>query len=61
MGGSRREALDRLAQGGESFDFAQDREPVERRVESFCISIFVFSMASLLSPRIGRTSPGLPL
>jgi hypothetical protein len=23
------EALDRLAQGGESFDFAQDREPVE--------------------------------
>ena len=23
------EALDRLTQGGESFDFAQDREPVE--------------------------------
>jgi len=23
------EALDRLAQGGESFDLAQDREPVE--------------------------------
>jgi hypothetical protein len=22
-----------FAQGGESFDFAQDREPVERRVE----------------------------
>jgi hypothetical protein len=27
------EALDRLAQGGESFDFAQDRETVERLVE----------------------------
>jgi hypothetical protein len=25
------------AQGGESFDFAQDREPVERLVESFVI------------------------
>ena len=24
-----------LAQGGESFDFAQDREPVERPVEPF--------------------------
>jgi hypothetical protein len=31
------EALDRLAQGGESFDFAQDREPVERLVEPFVI------------------------
>jgi hypothetical protein len=29
------EALDRLAQGGESFDVAQDREPVERLVEPF--------------------------
>jgi hypothetical protein len=28
------EALDRLAQGGESFDSAQDREPVERPVET---------------------------
>jgi hypothetical protein len=26
------------AQGGESFDFAQDREPVERPVEPFGIS-----------------------
>ena len=26
-----------LAQGGESFDFAQDREPVERPVEPFVI------------------------
>ncbi len=25
------------AQGGESFDFAQDREPVERHVEPFVI------------------------
>jgi hypothetical protein len=27
-----------LAQGGESFDFAQDREPVERQVEPFRVS-----------------------
>jgi hypothetical protein len=27
-----------LAQGGESFDFAQDREPAERLVEPFRIS-----------------------
>jgi hypothetical protein len=33
------EALDRLAQGGESFDFAQDREPVERLVEPFVICL----------------------
>jgi len=26
-----------LAQGGEAFDFAQDREPVERLVEPFVI------------------------
>jgi hypothetical protein len=32
----------RLAQGGESFDFAQDREPVERLAEPFCISNFLF-------------------
>jgi len=29
------EALDGLAQGGESLDSAQDREPVERLVEPF--------------------------
>jgi hypothetical protein len=29
-----------LAQGGESFDSAQDREPVERLVEPFGISNF---------------------
>jgi len=31
-----------LAQGGESFDFAQDREPVERLAEPFRISSFEF-------------------
>jgi hypothetical protein len=31
-----------LAQGGESFDFAQDREPVERLVEPFVIWILLF-------------------
>ena len=31
-----------LAQGGESFDAAQDREHVERLVEPFRISIFGF-------------------
>jgi hypothetical protein len=33
------------AQGGESFDFAQDREPVERLVEpfEFCDLLFVIS------------------
>ena len=29
------EAPDRLAQGGESFNLTQDREPVERLVEPF--------------------------
>jgi hypothetical protein len=33
------EALDRLAQGGGSFDSAQDREPVERLVEPFVICL----------------------
>jgi hypothetical protein len=34
-----------LAQGGESFDFSQDREPVERLVELFviwCLEFFLF-------------------
>ena len=30
------------AQGGESFDFAQDREPVERLAEPFRASCFGF-------------------
>ncbi len=38
------EALDRLAQGGESFDFAQDREPVERLVEPFAICKLVLGI-----------------
>jgi len=33
-----------LAQGGESFDFAQDREPVERLVEPFEICILVLGI-----------------
>ncbi len=33
-----------LAQGGESFDIAQDREPVERLVESFGICILLFEI-----------------
>jgi len=35
-----------LAQGGESFDFAQDREPVERLVEPFRASNFGFRIFS---------------
>jgi hypothetical protein len=34
-----------LAQGGgESFDFAQDREPVERLVEPFSICVLLFEI-----------------
>ena len=33
-----------LAQGGESFDFAQDREPVERLVEPFGICDLLFEI-----------------
>jgi hypothetical protein len=33
-----------LAQGGDSFDSAQDREPVERLVEPFCASCFGFGI-----------------
>jgi hypothetical protein len=33
------------AQGGESFDFAQDREPVERLVEPFVIWCLQFSQS----------------
>ena len=32
------------AQGGESFDFAQDREPVERLVEPFGIWVLLFEI-----------------
>ncbi len=43
------EALDRRAQGGESFDFAQDREPVERLVEPFEICFLVLGVFSALT------------
>ena len=33
-----------LAQDGESFDFAQDREPVERLVEPFGICVLLFEI-----------------
>jgi len=33
-----------VAQGGESFDFAQDREPVERLVEPFVIWVLGFGI-----------------
>ena len=36
-----------LAQGGESFDFSQDREPVERLVEPFEIWLLVFVILSM--------------
>jgi hypothetical protein len=53
------EALDRLAQGGESFDSAQDREPVERLVEPFAICVFVlgvFSIKELNCTKIYQTT-----
>jgi hypothetical protein len=34
-----------LAQGGESFDVAQDREPVERPVEPFVICYLEFGIS----------------
>jgi hypothetical protein len=33
-----------LAQGGESFDSAQDREPAERLVEPFGICVLLFEI-----------------
>ena len=36
-----------MAQGGESFDFAQDREPVERLVEPFGIWYLCFGISGL--------------
>ena len=41
------EALDRLAQGGESLDLAQDREPVERLVEPFDICVLLFKILNI--------------
>jgi hypothetical protein len=39
------------AQGGESFDFAQDREPVERHVEPFGIWCLEFGIYKFDPPR----------
>jgi hypothetical protein len=38
-----------LAQGGESFDFAQDREPAERLVEPFGVCDLLFGIFSKYS------------
>jgi hypothetical protein len=48
------------AQGGESFGFAQDREPVERPVEPFAIcllvlGIFLIIAANGFKPLVGRS------
>jgi hypothetical protein len=40
-------------QGGESFDFAQDREPVERLVEPFVIWCLGFEILMLYKTIIG--------
>ena len=44
-----------LAQGGESFDAAQNREPVERLVEPFRISNLVLRISGLAGE--GGSSP----
>jgi hypothetical protein len=38
-----------LAQGGESFDTAQDREPVERLVEPFVICLLVLGIFFIIA------------
>jgi hypothetical protein len=44
-----------LAQGGgESFDFAQDREPVERLVEPFVIYYLVLGILSIMVATVLR-------
>ena len=51
------EALDRLAQGGESFDSAQDREPIERLVEPFeiwCLEFFMVFIKKLIINIVAR-------
>ena len=44
-----------LAQGGESFDIAQDREPVERLVEPFDICILRFGIFLIIEPDRAKT------
>jgi len=47
-----------LAQGGgESFDFAQDREPVERLVEPFGNWYLLFEIFQLLKPDTRHLKP----
>jgi hypothetical protein len=41
-----------LAQGGESFDFAQDREPVERLVEPFEIWFLVLGIFMVFTKQV---------
>ena len=43
-----------LAQGGESFDFDQDREPVERFVEPFDICKLVLEIFSIMEAAVLR-------
>jgi hypothetical protein len=43
--------------GGESFDLAQDREPVERLVEPFGICVLVFVIFKLLKPDTRHLKP----
>jgi hypothetical protein len=46
-----------LAQSGESFDFAQDREPVERLVEPFVICILALGNFMILILRVSLFIP----
>jgi hypothetical protein len=50
-----------LAQGGESFDFAQDREPVERLVEPFVICVLVLEFFMALIKGITYVNPAIYL
>ena len=43
-----------LAQGGESFGLAQDREPVERLVEPFVICNLRFVILELFGTMVGN-------
>jgi hypothetical protein len=50
-----------LAQGGgESFDSAQDREPVERLVEPFGLCDLLFKIFLLLKPEHRHLKPYIP-
>jgi hypothetical protein len=49
------------AQGGESFDYAQDREPVERLVEPFGIWYLVLGISMILFNKIISATPTIYL